>query len=64
MGEFVVRGGRRLTGTVRVNGAKNAALPIMAATVLANQPVVLHDVPELRDIQVMTKVLRSLGVTV
>ncbi len=64
MGEFVVRGGKRLNGTVRVNGAKNAALPIMAATVLANQPVVLHDIPNLRDTHVMTEVLRSLGLTV
>ncbi len=59
MGEFVVRGRRRLKGTVRVNGAKNAALPIMAATVLATRPVILHDVPDLRDIRVMSQVLRS-----
>ncbi len=64
MGEFVVRGRRRLTGTVRVNGAKNAALPIMAATVLATRPVILHDVPDLRDIRVMSQVLRSLGAEV
>ncbi len=64
MGEFVVRGRRRLKGTVRVNGAKNAALPIMAATVLATRPVILHDVPDLRDIRVMSQVLRSLGAEV
>ncbi len=64
MGEFVVQGRRRLTGTVRVNGAKNAALPIMAATVLASRPVLLHDVPDLRDIRVMSQVLRSLGAEV
>ncbi len=64
MGEFVVRGRRRLTGTVRVNGAKNSALPIMAATVLATRPVILHDVPDLRDIRVMSQVLRSLGAEV
>lgn len=64
MGEFVVRGGKRLNGTVRINGAKNAALPILAATVLATEPVILHDVPDLRDIHVMIAVLRSLGMTV
>ncbi|WP_053958558.1 UDP-N-acetylglucosamine 1-carboxyvinyltransferase [Sulfobacillus thermosulfidooxidans] len=64
MGEFVVRGRRRLTGTVRVNGAKNAALPIMAATVLASRPVLLHDVPDLRDIRVMSQVLQALGAEV
>ncbi|MDA8194807.1 MAG: UDP-N-acetylglucosamine 1-carboxyvinyltransferase [Thermaerobacter sp.] len=64
MGEFVVRGGRRLEGTVRVNGAKNAALPIMAASILAQGPVVLHDVPDLRDVAVMTDVLKAVGATV
>ncbi len=64
MGEFVVRGGRRLDGTLRVHGAKNAALPIMAASVLASGPVTLEGVPRLRDVDVMTEVLTALGATV
>lgn len=64
MGEFVVRGGRRLEGTLEVHGAKNAALPIMAASVLASGPVVLEGVPKLRDVDVMIQVLRSLGASV
>lgn len=64
MGEFVVQGGRRLDGTVRINGAKNAALPIMAASVLASSPVTLEGVPRLRDVDVMVEVLRSLGAVV
>lgn len=64
MGEFVVRGGRRLDGRLRINGAKNAALPIMAASILASGPVVLHDVPRLRDVEVMVQVLQSLGARV
>lgn len=64
MGEFVVRGGRRLNGTVRVHGAKNAALPIMAASILASSPVTLVGVPKLRDVDVMIDVLRALGAEV
>lgn len=64
MGEFVVCGGRRLEGTVRVNGAKNAALPIMAAAILAEDPVLLHGIPRLRDVEVMIRVLRALGASV
>ncbi len=64
MGEFVVRGGRRLEGTLKVHGAKNAALPIMAASVLASGPVELKDVPKLRDVDVMIQVLQSLGASV
>jgi UDP-N-acetylglucosamine 1-carboxyvinyltransferase len=64
MGKFVVRGGRRLEGVLRVHGAKNAALPIMAASVLAASPVTLLGVPKLRDVDVMIEVLRSLGASV
>lgn len=64
MGEFVVRGGRRLNGTVRINGAKNAALPIMAASILTGETVVLSRVPDLRDVRVMIRVLEKLGVRV
>ncbi len=64
MGEFVVRGGNRLEGAVRINGAKNAALPIMAATIMAHDPVLLHGIPRLRDVDVMIRVLQSVGATV
>ncbi len=64
MGEFVVCGGRRLDGTVKIHGAKNAALPIMAASVLASSPVTLEAVPRLRDVDVMIEVLTALGVQV
>ena len=64
MGEFVVRGRSRLEGTLKIHGAKNAALPIMAASVLASGPVVLSGVPKLRDVDVMIEVLRSLGARV
>ncbi len=62
MDAFVIHGGRRLTGRVRVHGAKNAALPLMAAALLTDEPVVLHDVPDLADIRNMVRLLGELGV--
>lgn len=64
MGQFMVQGGRRLHGSLRINGAKNAALPIMAASILASEPVILNDVPDLRDVAVMVRVLEALGAQV
>ena len=62
MDKMVIEGGRRLEGTVRVKGAKNAALPMMAATILADGPSVLRDVPDLRDINSMILLMGDLGV--
>ncbi len=54
----------RLNGDIRVGGAKNAALPIMCATLLTGDPVQLRNVPNLRDIRTTMKLLRELGVDV
>jgi UDP-N-acetylglucosamine 1-carboxyvinyltransferase len=64
MDMFVVRGGRRLRGRVRVSGAKNAALPIMAAALAADGPTILHSVPDLVDVTTLGELLASLGVAV
>src|SRR5215471_1495293 len=64
MDMFVVHGGRRLRGRVRVSGAKNAALPIMAAVLASDGPSVLHDVPNLVDVDTLGQLLSSLGVSV
>ncbi|MBM4019441.1 MAG: UDP-N-acetylglucosamine 1-carboxyvinyltransferase [Planctomycetes bacterium] len=64
MDALVVTGGRRLKGRVRASGAKNAALPIMAAAILADGPVRLKNVPNLADIRTMSRLLRELGVRV
>jgi UDP-N-acetylglucosamine 1-carboxyvinyltransferase len=64
MGKFIVLGGARLEGEVGVSGAKNAVLPIMAASLLSGQASVLHQVPELADVLTMKKVLESLGAKV
>ena len=60
---FVVEGGHRLSGTVRPAGNKNAALPILAAALLADGPCVLDNVPRIRDVETMCELLVSLGAT-
>jgi UDP-N-acetylglucosamine 1-carboxyvinyltransferase len=61
---FQINGGPRLRGTVRIGGAKNAALPVMAASILCEGETVLHDVPHLADIESMVGLLNRLGVAV
>jgi len=58
---FLVRGGRALHGTVRPAGNKNAALPILAATLLADGPMVLENIPRIRDVETMLGLLGDLG---
>lgn len=63
MSKIIVRGGRPLYGTVRVHGAKNSVLPILAASILAEQGTcVIHDVPALDDVSNILQVLAALGV--
>ena len=62
MDAFVIQGGARLSGEVTLSGAKNAALPIMAACLLTREKVVLRGVPDLADIQHLTALLTNLGV--
>ncbi len=62
MDMFVVRGGSRLEGRARIGGAKNAALPIMAAVLASKGRSVLHDVPDLVDVSTLAQLLATLGV--
>jgi len=62
MQKFRVYGQSRLSGTVDISGAKNAALPILFAAILAEEPVLLSNVPDLKDIETTLKILRQLGV--
>ncbi|MEZ6131865.1 MAG: UDP-N-acetylglucosamine 1-carboxyvinyltransferase [Planctomycetaceae bacterium] len=64
MDRLVIQGGTALRGEVRVDGAKNAALPIMAACLAVSGDVRLHQVPDLVDVTTMTQLLQSLGATV
>ncbi|MFH1338225.1 MAG: UDP-N-acetylglucosamine 1-carboxyvinyltransferase [Candidatus Omnitrophota bacterium] len=61
MDKLVIEGGRRLKGEVTVSGSKNALLPILAATLLTDEPCCVKGVPNLRDTATMIKILRSLG---
>jgi UDP-N-acetylglucosamine 1-carboxyvinyltransferase len=61
MDKFVIRGGERLTGSVRISGSKNAALPLMAASLLTEGPSVFSDVPDLADIRFMSMLMQDLG---
>src|SRR5246127_4538751 len=64
MDKFVVRGGNPLLGTVRISGAKNAALPAMAAALLTEEPVILENIPQVRDIETERRLLAAMGAEV
>ena len=61
MDKILITGGRKLKGSIEVSGAKNSALPIMAAALLAEEESIIENVPDLRDIQTMIRLLRALG---
>jgi UDP-N-acetylglucosamine 1-carboxyvinyltransferase len=64
MDKFVIQGGIPLQGTVTPSGNKNAALPLLAACLLTDEPVIIHNVPEIRDILAMRTLLENLGVQI
>ena len=64
MDRIVIRGGRPLKGEIQIGGAKNAALPLMAASLLTSEPLRLSNLPHLADISTMAKLLRKLGVEI
>ncbi|MFQ6033617.1 MAG: UDP-N-acetylglucosamine 1-carboxyvinyltransferase, partial [Candidatus Bipolaricaulia bacterium] len=61
MRELIIHGGSRLSGELRVEGAKNATLPILSATLLTDREVTLHNVPALQDVATMAEMLEALG---
>ena len=61
MSAFVIKGGRRISGSLRVQGAKNSVLPILAATVLTEGKFVIHNCPKLSDTEGTIKILKNLG---
>jgi len=62
--QYVVEGGRKLSGTIRPSGNKNAALPIVCAALLTEHPVVLENVPRIRDVETLVELIGSTGVDV
>ena len=64
MDKFIIRGGNPLVGTVRVSGAKNSALPAMAAAILTDEEITLENIPQVRDIETQRRLLASMGAVV
>ena len=63
MDKFLISGGTKLEGEVRISGAKNAALPLLAAMILADSPITLTNVPNLKDVNTLVKLIAGLGIT-
>lgn len=61
MAKYIVQGGRKLKGSVKVSGSKNAALPILCAALLADGPVTLKNVPDIADIHAMVSIINTIG---
>ncbi|MCL4417918.1 MAG: UDP-N-acetylglucosamine 1-carboxyvinyltransferase [Actinobacteria bacterium] len=64
MKKYIIRGGKTLTGKVKISGAKNSALKLMAASILANSKVTLQNVPDIEDVNTMAEVLKTLNAKV
>src|SRR5688500_1513520 len=64
MDKFLIRGGRPLSGKIDIGGAKNSALPCLAAALLSSETVILHNVPYVKDLITQRRLLEDLGATV
>lgn len=64
MDRFVIQGGRPLNGEIKPSGNKNAALPLTAACLLTDEPVTLHNIPDIQDLHTMRSLIESLGVSI
>lgn len=61
MAKYIIQGGKKLTGSVNISGSKNAALPILCAALLADEPVTLKNVPDIADIHAMISIINTIG---
>ena len=61
MSKFIIQGGKRLEGEIKISGSKNAALPIIAATVLIQGKTTLYNVPNIQDVQTMYEIIKDIG---
>ena len=64
MSKFIIQGGKRLEGEVKISGSKNASLPIIAATILNGGKTTLYNVPEIEDVHTMFEILKDIGAKV
>ena len=61
MSKFIIQGGKKLEGEVKISGSKNAALPIIAATILNSGKTTLYNVPKIQDVQTMFQIIKQIG---
>lgn len=61
MGRYLIHGGKRLSGEIKINGGKNAVLPILAAAILNNGECIIHNCPKISDTFIAIDILKSLG---
>ncbi|HEC78928.1 MAG TPA: UDP-N-acetylglucosamine 1-carboxyvinyltransferase, partial [candidate division WOR-3 bacterium] len=64
MQRFIIEGGKKLSGEINISGAKNSALPIIAASILTDKPVILENIPDLIDVRTMVELIEYLGARV
>ena len=61
MQRLEIKGGRKISGTIKISGSKNATLPILASTILTDKKIVITNVPVVRDVETMVKLLDTIG---
>ena len=61
MKKLEIRGGRKISGTIRISGSKNATLPILASTILTNKKIVIKNIPIVKDVETMAELLSTIG---
>jgi UDP-N-acetylglucosamine 1-carboxyvinyltransferase len=64
MQKLEIKGGKKVSGTIRISGSKNATLPILASTILTNKKVVIKNIPVVKDVETMAELLKTIGSTV
>ena len=64
MQKLEIKGGRKISGTILLSGSKNATLPILASTILTNKKIIIKNIPIVRDVETMAKLLSTMGSTV
>ena len=64
MQKLEIKGGKKIFGTIRVSGSKNATLPILVSTILTNKKVIIKNIPIVKDVETMAELLNTIGSTV
>ena len=61
---FEIKGGKKISGTIKAGGSKNASFPVLAATILLNNKIIIDNLPDIEDIRCFLKILKSIGVKI